>query len=96
MFIDGSELDRHFETAEGIIWVSGLVQVRAATVFFHRLLIYPTTGARLDIGVRPMLDILSSLKQEAIAQGLAAYSIEAERMYKDKPQRIIHINRRLR
>jgi hypothetical protein len=43
-----------------------------------------------------MLNIVRTLKDEAIAQGLSAYSIEADRVYIDKPERMISINRRLR
>ena len=43
-----------------------------------------------------MLFIVRSLKDEAAAQGLSSYSIEADRVYQDKPERMILINRRLR
>jgi hypothetical protein len=96
VFVDGSELDRYFETPEGIVWVTGLVQVRDATLFLRHLLIYPATGARLRIGVPQMAQILRSLKEEAMGQGLSAYSVEAYRMRVGRPARIIRINRRLR
>ncbi len=96
MFIDGSELDRYFETSEGIIWVTGLVQVRDATLLLQNLLIYPATGARLKIGIHQMAQILRSLKDEALHQGLSAYSVEAARTRMGRPARMIRISRRLR
>jgi hypothetical protein len=96
VFTDGTELDRYFETNEGVIWVSALVHIRSGTLFLNRLLIYPTTGANLQIGVHHMLSIVRSLREEAIAQGLTSFSVEADRVYLDKPERMILINRRLR
>jgi hypothetical protein len=96
VFVDGSELDRYFETPEGIVWVTALVQVRDATLFLQHLLIYPATGAKLRIGVPQMALILRCLKEEAMGQGLSAYSVEAYRMRVGRPARIIRINRRLR
>ena len=69
MFIDGTELDRYFETAEGTIWISGLIEIRNGNLLLRRLLVYPTTGAKLPVGTPSMLEIVRSLKEEAIAQG---------------------------
>jgi hypothetical protein len=96
VFIDGTELDRYYETAEGIIWVAGLVHIRSEMLLIDNLLIYPATGARLNVGALQMLEIVRSLEDEAIAQGLSAFTVEAERMYENKPRRMICISRRLR
>jgi hypothetical protein len=95
VFVDGSELDRYFETPEGIIWVTGLIRIQDATLFLQHLPIYPATGARLRIGVPQMAQILRSLKKEGIDQGLSAYPVEAARMRLGRPARMIRINRRL-
>lgn len=96
MFIDDTELDRYFETADGFLWVTGLIRIQDGRLLIERLLMYPATGARQEVGVRQMLAIVRSLKDEAISQGLSGYSVGAERMYVGKPARMISIKRRLR
>jgi hypothetical protein len=96
LFVSETELDRYFETTDGVVWVTGLVRILDGRLLIDRLLVYPATGARQEIGVRQMLAIVRSLTEEAIAQGLSGYSVKAERVYEDRPTRMISIKRRLR
>jgi len=96
LFVDETELDRYFETADGVVWITGLIRILDGRLLIDRFLVYPATSARQEIGVRQVLAIVRSLTEEAIAQGLSSYSVEAERVYEDKPARMISIKRRLR
>jgi hypothetical protein len=58
VFIDETELDRCYETRDGVIWVAGLVRIHQGTLLIDDLLIYPATGSKLQVGVGPMLDIV--------------------------------------
>jgi hypothetical protein len=55
VFVHGTELDRYFETADGVIWVSALVEVQNGTLMLDQMLFYPATGTRLTIGVGQVL-----------------------------------------
>jgi hypothetical protein len=96
MFVDGEEFDEHFETGAGLVRVLSLIEIDHDTLRLRDLWIYPVTGTRSRIGTREMLQIVRVLEARAISQGLTAYSVEAVRVYTDKPERKMLISRRLR
>ena len=95
VFTDG-ELNQFFETEQEILWATGRVHIQGDTIFLHDLIIYPASGTHADVGAPAMFLIVRALKDEALAQGLARYSLHAVRMYPNKPRRMISINRSLR
>lgn len=56
---------------------------------------YSATSARQQIGVRPQIEGLRTIRREAQEQGFESYTLFAERMYLDKPKRMITLTGRL-
>ena len=86
MFENGLTLDRYFQTRAGVIWVSASVTFVGRRLMLTDLLVYPTTGSKLEVGLHDMLEIFSLLEVQARLQGFEEYTVEAERVYPDKPR----------
>jgi len=96
VFDHGKTLDRYFELTVGVIWMTAMVSIDGARLSLSQVLIYPTTGTTLQVGVAEMLEIVTFLENEARLQGFEEYTVQAERVYTDKPARMIYLSRRLR
>ena len=96
VFEHGKTLDRYFESTGGVIWITAMVLIDGACLSLSQVLIYPTTGTMLQVGVAEMLEVVTFLEDEARLQGFEEYTVQAERVYTDKPARMIYLSRRLR
>src|ERR1700735_1181567 len=61
MFEKGLTLDRYFETRAGVIWISASVPFVGPRLLLTDLLVYPTTGSKLEVGLSDMLEIFTIL-----------------------------------
>jgi hypothetical protein len=96
VFRQGETLERYFETDAGILWLSARVSMRGKTLSLNDVLLYPATSSALQVGVADVLQIVSGLRQEALNQGFESYTIKAERVYGNKPARMINHSKKLR
>jgi hypothetical protein len=95
MFFDGEALERVIETSEGLFWLIAMVKIKGKHLILSEFLMYSATSTRQQVGVRPQLEVLRTIKREAREQGLVEYTLFAERMYVGKPKRMITMTGRL-
>jgi hypothetical protein len=96
MFVDGVAHDEYYDTTSDLVWVTYRVVVVGLYVILRDFLIFPVTGTRLQVGVGPILQVFRSIRNKAREEGFSHCTLEAERVYENKPGRIISITRRLR
>lgn len=96
MFEDGEEFNRYYDTPMGTLWVSGLTDIRGSHLILRDVLVYPASGAPVEMGSEAVRSSLRSLEAEIRDQGFQSYELNAAREYRRKPERIISISRRVR
>jgi hypothetical protein len=97
MFVDGGDFEKTYETSLGPVGVLAEVQIRDQRLILNALSIYPIeTSERLPIGVRRTLEILRSIKQDALDQGFSDYVVNSKKLTGASPGRIVKVERRLK
>jgi hypothetical protein len=96
VFIEGRGLDEIFWTPAGALWVTAVVQVVGGHLHLSEFVIYPTTGAHLDVGASSMFGVLRMLLDIARDEGFERCSVAAYRKRPGKPGRIIEREWRFR
>jgi len=97
MFVDGGDFEKTYETSLGPVGVLAEVQIRDQRLVLNALSIYPIeTSERLAIGVRRTIEILRSIKQDALDQGFSEYVVNAKKLTGASPGRIVKVERRLK
>ncbi len=97
MFIDGGDFEKIYETALGPVGVLAEVQIHNGRLVLNGLSIYPLeTDERLPIGVRRTIEIVRSIRQDALDAGFSECIVHAKILTGARPGRIVRIARRLK
>jgi hypothetical protein len=96
VFADGSGFDEVLWTPAGAIWVTAVVRIIGRHLELSHVMIYPTTGSELVVGVLPMLNIARMVLDQAKQEGFISCRATAERKRPGKPGRIIELEWRFR